>query len=376
MFHSQRDAVFLKRRARRRSASEGSNKPEVTEPTPSQSASTQRHSVDGSPTVKRVVLRKYSGETVPSSRSLAHRIACSEVEDMTGFWSRRVSSQRRTVSPKQPDTTSTPLESVSNNGAPASSSSTLSKPGNVIAAGSASASTQNRPPLTIDKNMDRSRPQELPRPSSRPLPIPHQPRDRSQSPISHMIPPITKQLTAPLQAPASRSPEAQEITEATHGTAAPSHPTLPPLSFPSLSFLSEPPPTTTSGRPMGTRTTKERSGKRSSHSSRKSRSSSRARKASGINAVIAAGNTGVGESEGLNVPKVSAPAFPPIYDARARAKTLVKRLSERRKKRRTGLARIVVELTVGAVAHQLDPEAIHAAEVKEIMSQLRRMKAA
>ncbi|KAL5514370.1 hypothetical protein ACEPAG_2458 [Sanghuangporus baumii] len=62
------------------------------------SSTSHRHSLDelssSSTAIKRVVLRKHSGDPT-GSRGLADRIARSEVENINGFWSRRISGQRR-----------------------------------------------------------------------------------------------------------------------------------------------------------------------------------------------------------------------------------------------------------------------------------------
>ncbi|KAH8115931.1 hypothetical protein DFH11DRAFT_1246522 [Phellopilus nigrolimitatus] len=87
---------------RRRTTSEGSSHLQRLETPDSnrQGASSQRHSMNDSTPIsvekERTILRKHSGDMVPRSRSLAHKVACSEV-DITGFWSRRLSSQKRAV---------------------------------------------------------------------------------------------------------------------------------------------------------------------------------------------------------------------------------------------------------------------------------------
>ncbi|OCB90523.1 hypothetical protein A7U60_g2257 [Sanghuangporus baumii] len=85
---------------RRRTVSEGYSQllPPLSSSDKRSSSTSHRHSLDelssSSTTIKRVVLRKHSGDPT-GSRGLADRIARSEVENINGFWSRRISGQRR-----------------------------------------------------------------------------------------------------------------------------------------------------------------------------------------------------------------------------------------------------------------------------------------
>ncbi|KAL5476776.1 hypothetical protein ACEPAI_2962 [Sanghuangporus weigelae] len=85
---------------RRRTVSEGYSQllPPPSFSDKRSSSISHRHSLDesssSSTTIKRVVLRKHSGDPT-GSRGLADRIARSEVENINGFWSRRISGQRR-----------------------------------------------------------------------------------------------------------------------------------------------------------------------------------------------------------------------------------------------------------------------------------------
>lgn len=91
---------------RRRTHSDGSNQlyqRPLSESLKRTSVASHRHSLDDSSStaIKRIVLRKHSGEST-GTRGLADRIARSEVENIGGFWSRRLSGQKRSVpsSPK------------------------------------------------------------------------------------------------------------------------------------------------------------------------------------------------------------------------------------------------------------------------------------
>lgn len=93
---------------RRRTVSEGYGQlfPPSSSSNKRSNSTSHRYSLDESssslPTIKRVVLRKHSSDPT-ASRGLADRIARSEVENINGFWSRRISGQRRSYpcSPKQ-----------------------------------------------------------------------------------------------------------------------------------------------------------------------------------------------------------------------------------------------------------------------------------
>ncbi|THH04350.1 hypothetical protein EW145_g5582 [Phellinidium pouzarii] len=354
MFHSQRDAVLPRRKPRRRTASEGSNNLQPTEFSSEnrQSTNSQRHSMDVVTSVKRVVLRNYSGETIPSSRSLAHKIACSEIEDINGFWSRRLSSSKRTIVPKHPDVTPSPTKSVRNIDDSLSLSSLTAPPKSTTTATESASTTIASPRSPFDTIKVES--------FSRPLPCkltPSQSQSVSPSPISHTMPPVLNRTVALFKAPVPRSSDSRGRT----GNNAPtfsssSPPSLPPLSFLSNppSFLLEPPPP-------------------HFDISKLVAASDGTEKA---DAVKLNGATEMNADMSVIPSTNPVPVSSPIYQARAHAKALQKQLSERRKKRKTGLAQIVVELAVGAVSQQMESEAIQADDVKEILAQLRRMKAA
>ncbi|EJD05466.1 uncharacterized protein FOMMEDRAFT_145005 [Fomitiporia mediterranea MF3/22] len=90
---------------RRRTVSEGQNQLLLSTPNRhAGSSGLHRYSVDdpSSTEVKRIVLRKHSSEPT-SSRGLADRLAMCEDESISGFWSLRLSGQKRSVpsSPRQ-----------------------------------------------------------------------------------------------------------------------------------------------------------------------------------------------------------------------------------------------------------------------------------